>query len=56
MFVTQNNMKILLLSSKYQKKFRRIGCYYYSIDFKYGELFLNILLKFYSIFKHIHFY
>lgn len=39
MFIVKNyNMKIILLNCKQFKKTRRIGRYYYSIDFKHGEL------------------
>lgn len=40
MFIVKNNnnMKIVLLSRRQFKDIRRIGCYYYSIDFKHGEL------------------
>jgi len=37
MFIIKSNMKIILFHSKHLKKYKRIGCYYYSIDFKHGK-------------------
>lgn len=40
MFILKNNMKITLFHSKHLKKYKRIGCCCYSIDFKHGKLIL----------------
>ncbi|XP_003240691.1 valine--tRNA ligase isoform X1 [Acyrthosiphon pisum] len=37
MFIIKSNMNITLFHSKHLKKYKRIGCYCYSIDFKHGE-------------------
>jgi len=40
MFIIKSNMNITLFHSKHLKKYKRIGCYCYSIDFKHGKLIL----------------
>jgi len=40
MFIIKSNMKITLFHSKHLKKYKKIGFYCYSIDFKHGKLIL----------------
>lgn len=40
MFIIKSNVKITLFYSKHLKKYKTIGCYCYSIDFKHGKLIL----------------